>query len=360
MSDSIRGTALILTNGMLDDIHGKTAHGLLRGSERFEPLAVIDHALAGRDAGEVLDGRHRGIPVFASIDDYFADPQRPKPDYCLIGVALAGGQLPDAFRTLLRQALQRDMSVVNGLHTFISDDPELRALAQERNLLIYDIRKPRPRSALRFWTGEIFTVKAPRIAVLGTDCALGKRTTARFLTEACRADGLRAEMIFTGQTGWMQGSPYGFIFDSTVNDFIGGEIERVLVTCDREAKPDVIFIEGQSSLRNPSGPCGSEFLLSGQAKGVVLMHAPGRSCYDGTEVTISSLASEIGLIELYGSKVLAVCLNEEGMAEEELQHIQEYLQIDLQLPVIRPLKEGVSALLPVIRTFLEQSSRLSV
>ena len=93
--------------------------------------------------------------------------------------------------------------------------------------------------------------------------------------ESLRRRGKQAEMIYTGQTGWMQGSPYGFIFDSTVNDFIGGELEKAVLTCAREAKPDYILLEGQSALRNPSGPCGSEYLLSANAKGVILQHAPG-------------------------------------------------------------------------------------
>ena len=81
-----------------------------------------------------------------------------------------------------------------------------------------DPRRPEDREArreLHFWSGDILEVEAPRIAVLGTDCALGKRTTARFLVEACRRAGLRTELIFTGQTGWMQGAPYGFILDSS-------------------------------------------------------------------------------------------------------------------------------------------------
>ncbi len=111
--------------------------------------------------------------------------------------------------------------------------------------------------------------------MLGTDCALGKRTTTRMLVEACRRAGLRAEWIYTGQTGWLQGAPFGFILDATANDFVSGELEHAIVSCARERSPDVIFLEGQSALRNPSGPCGSELLLSAGARGVVLQHAPG-------------------------------------------------------------------------------------
>ena len=151
---------------------------------------------------------------------------------------------------------------------------------------------------LRFWTGAIAEVRAPRLAVLGTDCALGKRTTARLLVEACRRAGIRAEMIYTGQTGWMQGGRYGFVLDSTPNDFVAGELEGAVVACDREQQPDLIVIEGQSALRNPSGPCGAEMLVSAGARAVMLQHAPGRPCFKGLPGwDIPRLDEEIALIQ---------------------------------------------------------------
>ncbi len=354
----IKGTAIALTNSWLDDIHAKTTHGLIRGSNRFEMLAIIDEKFAGQDAGEVLDGKNRNLPVFATIPD--ALQHLPKtPEYCIVGVAVHGGKLPEAMRMEVTEAMQHGMSIVSGLHSYLSDDPEFIQTAREYNVSIYDIRKPTPISDLRFWSGDIYSVKAPRLAVLGTDCALGKRTTCRFLLDMCRENGINAEMIYTGQTGWMEGYKYGFIFDATVNDFIGGEIERVLVGCDREASPDIMLIEGQSSLRNPGGPCGSEFLVSGQAKGVVLQHAPGRRCFDGVEDfpqgVIPSLESELELIRLYESRTLAVTLSEEGLTDAELSKIQEELQAQFSIPVIRPLKEGVNRLLPVIRKFIRDA-----
>ena len=345
--------AIVLTNGLLDTDFAKTCHGLLRGTERFDVLAGIDYKQAGMDAGTVMDGRPKGVPVYASVDDFFAGDER-RPKWCVVGVAFAGGALPEAFRQEILAAIDRGLSIVCGLHTLLSEDPEFSERARQKGVQLLDIRKPRPARELRFWKGEIFRVKAPRIAVLGIDCAVGKRTTCRFLTEACRRAGIRAEMIYTGQTGWMQGYPYGFIFDTTINDFIGGEIERVLVECDREANPDLMLIEGQSSLQNPAGPCGSEFLLSGQAKGVVLQHAPFRRHYEDTDVPLKSIESEIQLIRLYGADMLAVTLNGEGHPLPELKKQQQRLEKELGLPVALPLEEGVDSLVPVIREFLDR------
>ncbi|HEY2797831.1 MAG TPA: DUF1611 domain-containing protein [Thermoanaerobaculia bacterium] len=352
------GTAIVVCDGFFGTADAKTAHGLVRGTERYEIVGVIDAPTAGRDAGEVLDGKPRGIPVFASIAEALTSLPR-RPDFCVVGVATSGGRVTPGLRALLAEAIDAGLSVVNGLHQLASDDPGLARAAAERGVTITDVRRPPPRSELHFWSGGIATVLAPRLAVLGTDCAVGKRTTARFLRDACRAAGIRTELIFTGQTGWMQGAPYGFIFDSIPNDFVSGELEHAIVSCWNEARPDLILLEGQSALRNPSGPCGSEFLLSGRARGVILQHAPGRVYFDGEEelgLKIPSVESEIALIGALGADVLAVTLNGERLSSEALRAEQRRLSAAVGLPVIRPLEEGVDALVPVVRGFLSEEA----
>jgi uncharacterized NAD-dependent epimerase/dehydratase family protein len=205
-------------------------------------------------------------------------------------------------------------------------------------------------------------VTTPVIAILGTDCALGKRTTAVMITGAMNEKGLNAEMIFTGQTGWLQGHRYGFVLDSTYNDFISGELEHAVVTCWKEAHPDVIFIEGQSALCNPSGPCGSELLLSAQCKGVILQHAPARIYYKSQESTGNkiSLARELELIRLYGSRVLAITLNTAKLTAEEARRHQERLEKEFGLPVILPLEDGMSRLSGIVGEYVDtfKSTRL--
>jgi uncharacterized NAD-dependent epimerase/dehydratase family protein len=190
--------------------------------------------------------------------------------------------------------------------------------------------------------------------VLGTDCALGKRTTAVMITDAMKQKGVRAEMIFTGQTGWLQGHRYGFVLDSTYNDFISGELENAVVTCWKEARPDVIFLEGQSALCNPSGPCGSELLLSARSKAVILQHAPSREFYKGQEKMGNriSLIRELELIRLYGSRVLAITLNTEDLTLEEAQSYKAQYEKEYGLPVILPLEEGMSRLSDVVQEYI--------
>lgn len=346
--------AIVLTNNMLHMDNAKTCHGLIRGTARFNILGVIDKSSAGKDAGEVMDGRKKNIPVFATIEEALKQISEPI-EIAIVGVALHGGYLPNDFRHIIKIAIQHQLSVICGLHTLLSEDEELVALAKLHNVTLTDVRKPRPTKDLSFWTGEIYSVKTPKIAILGTDCAVGKRTTCRFLMEMCQANGIHAEMIYTGQTGWLQGYKHGFIFDSTLNDFVSGELERVIVECYKDTQPDLILLEGQSALRNPSGPCGSELLLSGHIKKVVLQHQPTRPYFDGVEAfeqIIPSIQTEIELIKMYGAEVIAVTLNEKNTEENFIKQYKDDLRNTLGIPVIRPLKEGLEVLLPLIRGLL--------
>ena len=352
----IKKTALILTNGRLATSDAKTAHGLIRGTERFDIAGVIDPVNAGKDAGEILNGRVRNIPVFKSIST-FLDQSRQKPDYCIIGVALSGGKLPEDWNDILLEVLENRIGIISTMHHLLSEKPLLHDAALKYGVEIIDLRKPKPIDQLHFWSGEIYKVRAAKIAVLGMDCAIGKRTTARFITEMCRQNDIRTEMIYTGQTGWLQGFKHGFIFDATLNDFVSGELEHAVVECDRGSSPDLMLIEGQSGLRNPSGPCGSEIIVSANVKGVILQHAPFREHYEELEhlgCLLPDVKNEIELIRMYGAQTLAVTLNGEGGTREKLTEYQQKLAQRLQLPVVCPLYEGTEALLPVIKSFIMQ------
>lgn len=352
-----KSNAIIITAGYLDSNSGKTAHGLIRGTDRYNIVGVIDQKSAGKDAGEVLDGKNRNIPVYATVEE-FAKTSKQTAKYCVIGVATKGGVIPDSLRAILKDGLVHGYGLVNGLHEYISDIPELADFARSRGLEIIDVRKPKKFKDLHFWSGKIKNVHCPKIAVLGTDCALGKRTTTRFLTEAMKKAGYRAEMIYTGQTGWMQGAKYGFVFDSTLNDFISGEMEHAIVQCWEEAKPDIIFIEGQSSLRNPSGPAGSEWIVSGDANAVVLQHNPPRKQYKDMEyypAYIPEIKDEIALIKIYGAPTVALTVNTYKMTEKEARDYAAQKEKELGIPVILPLEDGVDRLVAVFKDMIDKS-----
>lgn len=350
--------AIVLADGCFAMPRGKVAHGLVRGGDRFLVRAVIDHSLSGRDAGEVLDGMIRGIPIV--VDVGAALNAAPDATVAVVGEAPHGGRLNNTLRTQLMQCAAAGLNLVSGLHDHLRDEPELAALAAANGLTITDIRRTPPARELRFWDGSVYSVRAERIAVLGTDCMIGKRTTARMLTEELNRRGIRAEMIYTGQTGWLQGSRYGVIHDSLIADFTAGELEGAIVACAAEIDPDVMLIEGQGSLRNPSGPC-AEQLQSSAASGVILQHMPARTHYDGLEqyeqCRIPNLESEIAVIRLFGAPVLAVVLNLAGLAVSDRNRAIEECRAECaEIPVFDVFAEGIGPLADLVTRHHERSS----
>ena len=352
--------ALILTNGLYRTEEAKTAHGLIRTSKRYNIKGVIDNLEnEGKDAGELLDGKNRQIPIFANLNNALQNLSEIK--FLIIGIAIAGGKIPKDMLAIIKEAINNKLSIVNGLHDYLTEMPEFVELAKLNQVHLMDVRKPKPHSELHFWTGDIYKVKAPIVAVIGVDCSMGKRTTARFLEEMCNKNSIKAEMIYTGQTGLLQGGKYGFIIDSTLNDFVSGELEHAIVSCSKELNPDIMFIEGQSAIRNPSGPCGLELLLSGNAKYVVLIFSPKRIYYNNTEQwgKIPSIESEIELIEKIGSKVIAIALHTEGCTPEEKISFKNHYHQKLNIPVLLPVEEGVENLLESIKNIIKTNQSLA-
>lgn len=82
------------------------AHGLIRGTERYEIIGIIDHKNAGKDAGEVLDGKKRNIPIYASIESCNAESTQ-KAEFLIIGIATKGGVLPEDMQEQLKMAMEK-------------------------------------------------------------------------------------------------------------------------------------------------------------------------------------------------------------------------------------------------------------
>src|SRR5439155_1666799 len=241
--------AVILCDVYFGQSTGKTANGLVRYSKRYEIAGVIDHTKAGRDAGDVLDGKPNGVPIVANLKEAI---ERCQPETLIIGVATFGGYIPKEFRPVIREAIEHRLNVVAGLHEFLNDDPEFVKLAGANGARLVDVRKPRPIRESKQFSDLVRKLPCLRIPVLGTDGAIGKRTTALLLTDALNAAGVPAAFVATGQTGLLQGSAYGVPLDSIKADFMVGELESEIVRAYEETRARVVVVEGQGSISDPA------------------------------------------------------------------------------------------------------------
>jgi len=344
-----RLTAVVYCEGNFAAIDGKTANGLVRHSEMYEIVAVIDSRLSGLDAGMMLDEVPNGIPICRNLGDTLQHVDTV-PDTFIFGMAPSSGMLSPHEREVVLIAIGLGMNIVSGLHEFLGDDAEFLAASVASNVTIRDVRKPRAKKDLRLYSGRISEVTCPRIAVLGTDCAIGKRTTATILTQALNDRGLNAVMIGTGQTGLIQGARYGVALDAIPSQFCAGEMEATIIEAFEGEGPDIIIIEGQGALSHPAFSTSSFILRGGLPDAVVLQHAPGREfrC-DFETMRMPTPASEIKLLETFAkTAVIGLTINHEKMSEGEVDQAIRSYESELGIPVTDALTRSPDRLIDMV------------
>lgn len=325
--------AAVLAEGFLGTTYGKTANGLCRFTTRFDVVAAIDSTKKGQPIGEIVPKANAKIRIVGNVREAI----ELGANTMVVGVATDGGFLPENYRPIITNAIESGMEIVSGLHEFISDDPEFVKLSKENNVTITDVRKIFM-SRRDFYTGRIREVRSKRIAVLGTDSAIGKRTTAVYLNESMKKLNHSSVMIGTGQTAWMQGFPYTVVIDSMINDFVAGGIESVILEAWDKEHPQYMFLEGQGSVLHPAYPGSFEIIAAGKPDGIILQHAPSRLNYDGFDIPIPPLEKFIKILKLLSDReVIGISLNTENMNKGQIKEEIERLQSKFSIPVFDPL-----------------------
>lgn len=344
----------MLCEGNFGRYIGKTANGLVRYSERFEILGIIDSSKAGMMAHEVVMGAKKGIPIYESLSHALSGMEE-NPDYLIIGVATIGGMLPSVFRPVIIEAIKNKINVVAGLHEFLSMDNEFGKLAKDYEVKLIDVRKEPPLGKMHRFADLVKDIPAVRIPVLGTDSSIGKRTTAIELARALDENNTKAVFVTTGQTGILQGFQYGVPLDSIQGDYMVGELERAIMKAYDHEKPKVILIEGQGSISHPAYVCGTRaVIMASQPNGIILQHAPQRKHRHFRQkelmLPMPSLDREIAMLEMFaGAKILAITINHENMSDNEIDDTINEYEDRFQVPCCDVLKHGCEKLVRVVK-----------
>ena len=345
----MKETALVYCENQFGLVDGKTATGLVRHSEIYNIVGVIDSSLAGKDAGEELGEEKSGIPIFINLDDALSKLSKV-PDCYIYGKAPIEAYISTEERNLVLEAMENGMDIINGLHQFFSEDREFVQMAAQNDIQIKDIRKPPKIKDLHVFTGQISKVNVPVIAVLGTDCACGKRTTAVELNNSLNNLGIKSVLIATGQSGLMQGAMYGVSMDALVSQYVIGEIENSVIQAFENENPDIILVEGQSALSHPAFMSSLGILKGSMPDGIILQHPPARTfrC-DFPDLEMPIVESEIKLIETISqAKVMAIALSHEDLSDEEMMKIIKRYEMKFQLPTTDVLNHGCHKLVQTL------------
>lgn len=342
-------TALVYCENQFGLVDGKTAAALVRHSEIYTIVGVIDSLLSGKDAGEELGGEKSGIPIFANLEEALG--KLPEIPSCYIyGKAPLDACISHDERFLILEAMEKGMNIINGLHQFFSEDQEFVRIAAKNDVQIKDIRKPPLLKDLHVFTGQIAEVNIPVIAILGTDCACGKMTTAVELNKTLIALGIKSVLVATGQTSLMQGARYGVSIDALISQFVIGEIENSVIQAFDSERPDIILVEGQSAVSHPAFMSSLGILKGSMPDGIILQHPPARKfrC-DFPRLAMPTIESEIKLIEAISqARVMAITLSHENLVDEEILSIIKDYEQQFQLPTTDVLSHGCQKLVQAL------------
>ena len=357
--------ALVYCENEFGKIDGKVANGLVRYSETYSILGIIDSTKSGIDAGEHLDGAKNGTPIFDTLDSAI-ESLGFIPEYFIYGIAPLESFLSQKQREIFFAAMKRGQNIVNGMAEYLSEDLEFIQKAEEYNVKITDIRKPRPRKELPHFSGKIFDIDTPVVAVLGTDSAVGKRTTALLLKKALVQKGMNVTFISTGQTGIIQGSKYGVAIDVLSSGFATGAVENAVVNACKNDNPDLIIVEGQGALSHPAFLSSCAIIKGAQPDAIIIQHPPKRQTLcDYPNIRMPGLANEIKQLEVFSnSKVIAITINHENMTDSEIKNTIVIYESKFQRPTTDVLKYGcgklVKELLNNFPSLEKQTSKIQV
>jgi uncharacterized NAD-dependent epimerase/dehydratase family protein len=330
---------LILAEGYSADAHyGKTMRGVLR-YRRDDVAAILDST---RAVGDTEDG----VPIVRTLDE--ALPLEP--DTALVGVATQGGRFPPAWRDLLRGCIERGLDIENGLHEFVSEDPELRDLAARHGVELRDLR--RPPADVSTATGANLDVKATIVLAVGSDCAIGKMTMALELDLEARRRGIRSVFVPTGQTG-IAIAGWGISVDAVVADFIAGAAERLVVEGAARGG-ELLWVEGQGAILHPVYSGVTLGLYHGSVPHLLLLcHEAGRTEIEGVGGGPHPIPPLRELVELHErlalparpARVAAVALNTRSLDEAAARAAIAAAEDETGLPADDPVRFGAGKLL---------------
>jgi uncharacterized NAD-dependent epimerase/dehydratase family protein len=338
---------LILAEGFSADAHyGKTMRGVLR-YRRDDVAAILDSA---REAG----ASEEGVPVVRTVEEALAFA----PNTALVGVATQGGRFPPAWIDLLKQCVEHGLDIENGLHVFLSDDPELEELAHRRGVELRDLRRP-PRD-LSTATGANLSVPATIVLTVGSDCAIGKMTVSLELDREARARGLESVFVPTGQTG-IAIAGWGIAVDAVVADFIAGAAERLVVEGHERGgglPNQLLWVEGQGSLINPVYSGVTLGLFHGSTPHLlVLCHETGRDEIEGCGGGPHPIPPLRDLVELHErmslparkAKVAAIALNTRRLEDDDdARAAIAAAEAETGLPADDPVRFGAAKLVDAV------------
>jgi uncharacterized NAD-dependent epimerase/dehydratase family protein len=262
----------------------------------------------------------------------------------ILGVANRGGVIPESWTTELVKAVGLGMDIASGLHTRITEIPELAAAAKANGRSLHDVRQP----TQEFEVANGIKRSGKRLLTVGTDVSVGKMFTTLAIEKEMRARGMKADFRATGQTGiFIAGS--GVSIDAVIADFISGAVEWLAPENDEDHWD---LVEGQGSLFNVSYAGVTIGLIHGaQPAALVVCHEAGRphmrSMPHFPVIDIPTcIEANLQAARLTNPDVRCVgaSINTVNLSEQEGRDFCKRVSDEIGLPTVDALRDGVASI----------------
>jgi uncharacterized NAD-dependent epimerase/dehydratase family protein len=335
----------VLAEGRFSDRHAKTAHGLIRYG-RDEVVAVIDSTLAGKSVREIMPELGRGAPIVGSLEEAL----ERSPTSILVGLAPAGGRLPEEWMDALRAAADAGLEIVSGLHQ--------RLGAEFPGKRVWDVREPP--ADIPLFSGDGFGVEPKIVLTVGTDTAIGKMTATLEIERAAGEAGVGAEFVATGQTGIIIAG-WGICVDAVISDFVAGASEQLVLEAARRG-PDLILVEGQGSLGHPAYSGVTLGLLHGSCPDCLILCAAPKDeeVFAGVPrpepSRLARLYEEVAAL-VKPAPLVAVSVNTRGLGEAEADEFVARVAEETGLPAADPFRTSAAPILEAVMRAPKTGSR---
>tara|TARA_B100001059_G_C17709957_1_gene514897 strand:- start:266 stop:1090 length:825 start_codon:yes stop_codon:yes gene_type:complete len=259
----------------------------------------------------------------------------------LLGVLTSGGIRPKSWDSVIKEALEKGMSIINGLHDQIS--PSFSKYIINENQWIWDTRVPK--FIPQIGSARAAELKNKRILMIGTDMAAGKMTVGLELYSYLIKKKINTGFVATGQVG-ITVTGKGIPLDAYKLDHACGAVETAVL---EQKEKDVVIVEGQGSILHPGSTATLPLMRGTCPTHLILCHiARNDSLRSQENIKIPDLKKFIKLNESLSSvfgtypkaKVIGVALNTSLMSDENAKEIINSIENETGIPATDVVRYG--------------------
>lgn len=327
------------------------------GGEKFSNLEGVETVGFIDDNVKKQGKEFCGCVVSGSLEECLECAKNAKSVVIMLPIGAEGTALKYAV-----QAIDAGLNVITSFRSLsVAENISLKKFADAKNVVIKDIG-PRldviekiagvaPEKSCEVLPKISYKPKAPVIFVGGTSQECGKRTTTKMLGLACMERGITPAIISTDEMGLEEPTDFNFRAGSLSAMDVPAAILSSIKYAEETKHPDIIFIEGQSSLTEKGNPhprgLSAAILIGSAPDAVIVGHRPNHPYREPR-----GIEEEIKAIEaVEPTKVVGLSIN---LKNASLDLCPEFFESKFNLPAEDVYTNGASKLLDAIFEYLEE------